>query len=85
MVPYTCKINKNNKPLNTPLHLLGLSSPIMFGISEWQIKKRRRRRTIFFLLDIYYSKKKNEIKSAKIKCFFRFSIAINVQAKFEKK
>jgi hypothetical protein len=58
----------------------------MFGISEWQIKKRRRRRrrSIFFLLDIYYSKKKTEFKSAKIKCFFRFSIAINVQPKFEK-
>jgi hypothetical protein len=81
---YTCKINKNNKPLNTPLHLLGLYSPIMFGISEWQIK-RRRRRSILFLLDIYYSQKKNEIKSAKIKCFFRFSIAINVQPKFENK
>jgi len=38
----------------------------------------------FFLLDIYY-KPKNEIKSAKIKCFSRFSIAINVQPKFEKK
>jgi hypothetical protein len=50
---YRCKINKNNKPLNTPLHLLGLSSSIMFGISEWQIKKRRRsRRSICFLLDI---------------------------------
>jgi hypothetical protein len=57
----------------------------MFGIiSEWQIKKRRRRRrSIFFLLDIYYSQK-TKLKVPKAS-FLKFSIAINVQPKFEKK
>jgi len=69
--------------LNTPLHLLGLSSPIMFGILEWQIKKRRRKKSILFLLDIYYSQK-TKLKVPKAS-FLKFSIAINVQPKFEKK
>jgi hypothetical protein len=55
----------------------------MFGILEWQIKKRRRKKSILFLLDIYYSQK-TKLKVPKAS-FLKFSIAINVQPKFEKK